>query len=382
MWVDLLTDDVEHTGTYGSFADGDLHNFRPNMGVIDGLWTDHYEGIDRVNRIIQKVPTLADIDSDDASNILGQAYAIRALLYFNLVRVWGGVPLVLAPPTNLEEAGQVTRATASEVWSQVDSDFAQAASYLSGGDNDVHTFFTPGAVTALEAKVALYQENWATAASKAQQVVASGNYSLPTNLRDAFTANGDPSSEDILRIAFTVVDWCGQGWQYRYDGRLEIGATWDIYNLYEAGDLRFTLNFDGTRSDGIQVIKWPTPIGAEDIHVIRYADVLLVLAEALAEQNDLANAVGYLNQVHTRAGLTAYAFGTDLVTQQDVLDAVYLERRLELAFEGERWHDLVRWGKALEVLGTTGRLEAHELLWPIPVGEMDTAPNLVQNPGY
>jgi hypothetical protein len=206
-----------------------------------------------------------------------------------------------------------------------------------------------------------------------------------TNLRSLFTADGDPTVEDVFRVIFTVVDYCNQGWWYRYDGRLEVAATQDIYDAYEAGDLRHDLNFPDPgdiRPDGIEVTKYPTPIGAEDIHLLRYADVILILAEALAEQNDLANAVGYLNQVHTRAGLTAYAFGTDLVTQQDVLDAIYLERRLEFAFEGERWHDLVRTGRALDVLGAAGRLEAHELLWPIPVGEIDTAPNLVQNPGY
>jgi hypothetical protein len=382
MWTDLLTDDVEHTGTFGSFADGDLHNFRPNMGTIDGIWTDHYEGIDRVNRIIQKVPQITDMDPTDASQILGEAYAIRGLLYFNLVRAWGGVPLVLVPPESLEEAGQVSRASAADVWAQVESDLAQAATSLSGSGNDEHIFFTPGGVTAVEAKVALYQEKWATAAAKAQQLVNSGDYALVADLRDAFTADGDASSEDILRLSFTATEWCSQGWWYRYDGRLEIGATWEIYNLYEAGDLRFDLNFDGTRNDGIQVVKWPTPIGAEDIHVIRYADVILMLAEALAEQNQLSDAVGYLNMIRARAEVSEYAFGTDLTTQQEVLDAIYLERRLELAFEGERWHDLVRTGRAVEVLSFTGRFAPHEVLWPIPIGEMDTAPNLVQNPGY
>ncbi len=385
MWVDILTDDVEHTGTFGSWADGDLHNFRPNMGTIDGLWTNSYRGIDRVNRLIQKVPLIEGIDADDANDILGQAYGLRALHYFNLVRAWGDVPLVLVPPANLDEAALVSRDPVSAVYAQIEADFAQAASMLSGGSNDDHTFVTPGAVTALEAKVALYQEDWSTAASKAQQIVTSGDYALVTDLRDAFTADGDPSAEDVFRVAFTVVDYCNEGYYYLYEGRFEIGATQEIYDLYEPGDLRHDLNFPDAgdiRADGIEVTKYPTPIGAEDIHVIRYADVLLILAEALAEQSILPNAVGYLNQIRARAGVAEYVFGTDLVTQQDVIDAIYLERRLELAFEGERWHDLVRTGRAMAVLGVTGRFEAHEVLWPIPIGEMDTAPNLVQNPGY
>jgi len=384
-WVDLLTDDVEHTGTYGSYADGDLHNFRPQMGSIDGIWTQSYSGINRVNLLIKKVPLIEDIDADEVDEILGQAYGLRALHYFNLVRAWGDVPLVLVPAATLEEAAQVSRDPAAAVYAQIEADLSQASSMLAGLSNDDQTFITTGFVTAMEAKVALYQGKWSAAASKAQQVMASGDYSLVSDLRDAFTAEGSPTSEDIFRVAFTSVDYCNQGYYYLYDGRFEIGATQEIYDLYEAGDLRIDLNFpdpDDIRSDGIEVTKFPTPIGAEDIHVIRYADVVLIMAEALAEQSDLTNAVLYLNQIRARAGVASYVLGTDLVTRQDVLDAIYLERRLEFAFEGERWHDLVRTGRAVAVLGVDGRFAAHEVLWPIPVGEMDTAPNLVQNSGY
>jgi hypothetical protein len=385
MWVDILTDDVEHTGTFGSWADGDLHNFRPNMGTIDGLWTNSYAGIDRVNRLILNVPEITDMDPADYNEIMGQAHALRALHYFNLVRAWGDVPLVLVPPASLDEATQVSRDPASAVYSQINSDLAQAATLLAGAGQDDRTVFTADAVTAMQAKVALYEADWATAESKALQLVNSGNYALPANLRSAFTADGDPSSEDIFRVTFTAVDWNNLGYYYLYDGRFEIGATQEIYDLYEAGDLRHDLNFpdpDDIRSDGIEVTKYPTPIGAEDPHIIRYGEILLILAEALAEQGDLSDAVGYLNQVRVRAAVDGYVLGTDLVGQQEVIDAIYLERRLELAFEGHRWFDLVRTGRAMSVLGGSGRLESHELLWPIPVGEMDTAPNLVQNPGY
>jgi len=122
IWTDLLTEDVEHTGTFGSYADGDLLFFRPNMGVIDGVWTDFYDGINRVNLLIQKVPGIQDIDASEASSILGQAYALRALHYFNLVRAWGDVPLVLVPPANLDEAAQVARSPASAVYDQIEAD--------------------------------------------------------------------------------------------------------------------------------------------------------------------------------------------------------------------------------------------------------------------
>ncbi len=114
--------------------------------------------------------------------------------------------------------------------------------------------------------------------------------------------------------------------------------------------------------------------------MIRFADVLLILAEALAEQNDLEIAVTYMNEVRTRANLPPYTLGVDLVGQQAVLDAIFLERRLELAFEGEYWFDLIRTDRASEALGS--RWAPYKALWPIPQGELDTAPNLTQNPGY
>jgi len=380
LWTETLTDNVEHTGTFEGYADGDLLFMRPDMGVIGGIWTDLYDGINRVNLLIQMVPEIEDMDPAEADVILGQAYALRALQYFQLVRSWGDVPLVLEPPASLDEAAQVSRDPVSAVYDQIEADLALAQTMLAGMSNDDRTFVTPGFVTALQARVALYQEDWATAASRAEQLVASGDYSLPANPRAAFTPNGDPSTEDVFRVAFTAVDWNNEGYYYMFDGRFEIGATQTIYDLFEPGDLRFNLDFSGVRPDGIEVIKFPTPVGAEDIHVIRYAEVLLILAEALAERGTLEESIVFLNQVRNRAGLAGYTLGVDLDTQQDVLDAVYLERRLELAFEGEYWYDLVRTGRAAEVLGS--RFDPHEAIWPIPQNERDVAPNLTQNPGY
>jgi len=384
IFVDLPTDDLEFFGDIHTMGEMDLQNFQPDMGGIYGMWAGLYRGIDRANRLIQAVPDLEDVSASDASNILGQAYGLRALHYFNLVRLWGGVPLVLEPPSPGEGA-QATRASVAEVYTQIKSDLSQAATLLSGGSNDDHTVVNAGFITALEAKVALYQEDWATAASKAQQLVNSGNYALVSDLRDLFTAQGSPSSEDIFRVAFTSTDECAGGYYLRYDGRFVAGATLDIYNLFEPGDKRFVLDLppaDEIQLGEIEIRKYPTSTGSEDIHVIRYSNVILILAEALAEQNQLSDAVGYLNQIRARAGVTEYELGTDLITQEDVLDAIYLERRLEFAFEGERWHDLVRTGRAYDVLKVSGHFEAHEVLWPIPQQEMDTSPNLVQNPGY
>jgi len=382
LWSETLTDNLQHEGTFDQYADADLLFLRPDMGGIDGMWTSIYDGINRVNEIIEKVPEIDDIAPARANEILGQAYGLRALHYFNLVRAWGEVPLVLAPPASLEEAAQVTRAPVPSVYAQIESDLSQAASMLSGMGNDDRTLVTPGFIPALRARVALYQEDWAGAVSAARQLETSGDYALAGTYASLFTNQGDFTSEDVFRVSFGGSDQNNLGFYMQYGGRFEVGATQAVYNIFPSGDTRFDWTF-GQTSSGIEVVKYPTTNGFENVHVIRYADVLLILAEGLAQQGGTANleeAVSYLNQIRTRASAPTYTYGADLTTQSEILDAIYLERRLELAFEGEYWFDLVRTDRAAATLGSN--FDAHEVLWPIPVAERDVAPNLTQNTGY
>lgn len=388
MWTDLLSDDVEHTGTFGSYGQADLINVPADNGVVEGMWTDSYDGVLRANTVIEKVPEVDGIPQSTVDEIVGEAYGLRALLYFGLVRAYGGVVITLEPAENLgdiEELAQAARASEAEVWTRIEADIGEARSRLAaaGMDNSERRFVTPGFLDALEAKVHLYQEDWAAAEASARALVDSPDYVLAGSY-DALFGDAAPAgpSEDIFRVEYLSIDANNYGFYYQYAGRFEVGATRAMYDAYDqANDERWAYSFDGTRNDGIQVVKYPTTAGTEDIHVIRYAEVLLILAEALAQQNELAEAVTYLNMVHTRAGLTALDLATDLNDSQvDVLDAIYLERRLELAFEGERWFDLVRTGRASSVLGAA--FSDYEALLPIPQSELDVSPNLVQNPGY
>jgi hypothetical protein len=289
---------------------------------------------------------------------------------------------VIVPPESLEEAAQVTRASVGDVYAQIEADLTQCATLLSGDPGDDRTLITPGFVPALRARIALFREDWPGAVSAARQVVNSGDYALANFYGDLFTVDGAPTSEDIFRVLFGGTDQNNQGFYMQYGGRFEIGATQSIYDAYPAGDERFDWNF-GDTSSGIEVMKFPTTVGFEDIHAIRYGEILLILAEGLAEQGGTANlqeAVGHVNAIRNRAGAPLYEYGDDLTNQAEVLNAIYLERRLELAFEGEYWFDLVRTGRAASVLAPN--FDAWEGLWPIPVGERDVAPNLTQNPGY
>lgn len=318
---------------------------------------------------------------------MGEAIGIRALEYFQLVRTYGGVPLVLEPFESLDEAAQVSRASAADVFTAIETDLSTARTLLTsagvGNDAD-RTRITPGFLDALGAQVHLQQGEWDEAEAAAMAVVTeavnSGTYALADDYASLFEANGAPTEEDIFRVSFTATDANSFGFYYQFEGRFETGATEAIYNLYDPVlDQRFTASFDEVRPDGIEVVKFPTTVGTENIHVIRYGELLLILAEALAQQDELGDAVLYLEMVRSRAGLDPYA-AIEVDTKPEVLAAIYLERRLELAFEGERWFDLARWDMVQAAVGRT--LPNPDHLLPIPVSELDVAINMTQNAGY
>jgi starch-binding outer membrane protein, SusD/RagB family len=391
MFSEIQTDNATHTGTFASYADADLNDITADNGSLSGMWNTIYIGINRVNILIENVPNLEGVSQSEIDRIVGEAYALRALHYHNLVRAWGGVdvngtfqgvPLVLASPASVEEAAEVARSDGAAVYSQILADLQEAETRLQGFPNGNRTRVTPGFIQALTARVHLYAENWPQAAAAAEAVRGSGDYMLVPVFGDLFQPTGGPTEEDIFRGAFTATDFNDLGWYYQFAGRFELGATQDIYNAFDqALDQRWAWTFGGTRPDGTEVTKFPTTIGAERIHVIRYAEVLLILAEALARQDELSDAVDRLNEVRERAGLAGYVLGVDLPNDQDaVIDAILDERRLELAFEGDRWFDLVRTDRAVDALAPF--LAPHEKLWPVPQRELDVAPNLTQNPGY
>jgi hypothetical protein len=206
------------------------------------------------------------------------------------------------------------------------------------------------------------------------------NYILAPRFEDLFTDEGSYTPEDIFRVSFTAVEFNEVGYYYLFDGRWEVAPTADLYSAYAASDRRrdITLGKDGGDYEGVKI---PTTIGAEDLHVIRYGEVVLTKAEALARLNRLPEAVAEYNRIRVRAGLTPHVLGTDVTSQTDVLNAIWNERRLELALEGDRWPDLVRTGRAMSVLELPAN-RAFQLLYPIPSRELIVSPGLTQNPGY
>lgn len=374
---DLGADNAVHTGTLQTYADIDLHTIVASNTSIAGIWSQLYDGINRANVILEQVPGVAELDAEERDQILGEAYLLRALHYHNLVKHWGDVPLVLTTATSVEQASEVTRAPAAAVYDQIISDLQQAETLMTNTSQTQQG--SVGAAEALLARVYLYTGEWAQAEATADEALARG-YELVEEYGDLFDAEGTPTSEDIFRVVFTAQDYNNVGYYYlggSDGGRGELALEDDIIAAFEAGDERAAWSLGGTEEED-PVTKFPTTAGAEDIHVIRLGELILIRAEALARQDRLDEAVDAYNEVRVRAGLDPHELGIDVTTQDEVLAAIWQERRVELAFEGDRFSDLARTGRATTVLG----IPEFRTLWPVPQSERDVAPGLTQNDGY
>jgi hypothetical protein len=389
VWTELLSDNAQHTGTFDDYADADANRLRADNITVDAIWNAAYDEINRVNNILQKVPKLTDLDASEQNEMLGEAYFLRALMYHDLVRLWGGVPLRLEPVQSAADANNITRASVADVYTQILADLAQAEQLIT--DDSQTRQASLGAVYALEARVKLYQQDWAGAEAAAAQVESMG-YSLAPNFADLFDATGNNTPEDIFRVTFTPTQFNAAGFYYLpkpLGGRYEAaptGGTSGIIAAFDPASAGVFANYHPTDARGIYSIarasnktyaaKFRNPAGDEDIHVIRLGEVILIRAEALAHLGRLPEAVDEYNRLRVRAGLAPDPVVG--LTQQGVLDAIARERRLELAFEGDRWPDLVRTGGVVSVMG----LSPDAALLPIPQPEIDVDNLLTQNPGY
>ncbi|HJP59326.1 MAG TPA: RagB/SusD family nutrient uptake outer membrane protein, partial [Gemmatimonadaceae bacterium] len=192
-WTEVLSDNARWVGTFDDYADAQAHLLRSDNFRATSIWNDAYDEINRANQIIAKVPGLTDLDDDEKNEILGEAYFLRALTYHNLVKLFGnttnlGVTLRLEPVQSAAEANQATRSTGAEVYTQILADLAQAKQLITAGRTQTRQA-SLGAVSAIEARVRLYQQDWAAAEAAALQVENMG-YSLAPTYPELFEATG------------------------------------------------------------------------------------------------------------------------------------------------------------------------------------------------
>lgn len=377
IFSDLAADNLGHPtdATAQEYAQIDNNAILPENGSVDGIWTSAYEGINTANNVIAKVPSIPDMTNEEKDKALAELYFIRALNHFNLLNYFGGIP-IKTTATAGTAALNVPRDASGDVYDQIIEDLTFAEAHL---DASMSTKVRASkyAATALLARVYLFEGDYLNAKEKATEVIDAG-YSLP-DYADVFT---DGSEESIFEIDFTELNR-NRIAEYNFpkslNGRREVAPTSGIVAAYESDDLRYeaTIAFAGTLAYPIKYDDLSK--GADNVIVLRLAEMYLIRAEAEAQLNgDIASIQSDINAIRTRAGLE----DTEADSYEALLLAIEHERRIEFAFEGHRWFDLVRTGRATALLPNVKSVD--QTLFPIPLEELltNTDPGMVQNNGY
>lgn len=382
---------------------------------VNEVWVANYRGIARANRALSILPGVA-INLKLKHRLIAEAKFLRALFYWRLVRTFGGVPLIdtIVDPTNqasVEAAN--TRATTTQIYNQIISDWSYAADSLPSRSEYQSADLgraTKGAANGYLSKVYMYLKDWQKAYDYSAKVINSGQYHLAADYAKIWreAGNNGPGSLFEIQAVGGPVNLGVQGWVVLQGVRGQFGWGFNtpsksLEDAYEPGDPRkaATIIFPGdTMWDGTVIISNPPnprynkkayisrimeTFDGNDwesnkhVRLLRYAEVLLIHAEAANELGKTSEALQYLNEVRARVSMPPVT-----TTDQAALRLkIWHERRVELGMEGDRFFDLVRERRAAQVLGPLGFQSPKNDLFPIPQAQIDiSGGTLKQNPGY
>ena len=385
LFSELMGSDGEITwnGTFDTYEDVFDRDLIANNFLARDNWMRAYNLINIANNVIANIGIVDQALQDQA---LGEALFMRAIMHFELVRIYAlpfeaggtnsqlGVPIILSPTDAIDQGTQVGRSTVAEVYTQVIADLTEAESLMNSRNG---AFANRYVAAAMLRRVYLQQGDYATAVDAANRVITDGGYTLVPDYASAFN-NASNSVEDIFAIQQNSTFNAGvsnSGLPTFYANLVGVGRDGDIdilpahLNLYEAGDARLDLFYTGL--DGLpKTGKWA--VDGANIPVVRLAEMHLTRAEGNFRLGTSvgADALDDVNLIRARVGLSALASLT--------VDDILAERRKELAFEGLRLHDLKRTQQSV----SGSPFNADELVFPIPQREIDVNTNLQQNPGY
>jgi hypothetical protein len=413
----ITSDDADKGSTLGDTGTDKLKldnlNWDSNDVSFQDVWTAHYGGIYRANNALFYLEQLT-IDEALKNRLIGEVKFLRALYYFDLVRCFGGVPLVTTR-IDVNDAALISqvvyiRKTKEETYALIEADLLDAIDKLplksAYGSNDLGRA-SKGAAQALLAKAYLYEQKWQESYNMAGEVINSGQYSLLADYAQVWREAGENSTESIYEVQATLTQGIVEytdvqgprgtpdlGWGFNTPSQT-------LVNSYEAGDVRkaATIMFvPSTLWDGfIAPTTWSNPRynykayqsslaeswnddkanTAKNLRVLKYSDLLLIRAESAFHLGMEPEAVDRINQIRTRAGLTT----VNSVT----LESILKERHLEMAMEHDRWFDIVRTGTAVSAMAADGKtfIPGKQEVFPIPQTEIVKSGGLlIQNPGY
>ena len=418
---DIASDDVQKKWN----PDGDQawmdqvqsFNFTASNQAFNGQWSYDYEGISRANLAISyltddAITTKIAIDPALKNRLLGEVYFLRAFYYFDLVNNFGDVPLLVKPLKSFSDAySAAKRETKTNVYAQISSDLAQAKTLLPNrkySDPAEWSRASKGAVLAMQAKVALYNQKWPEVISTVTELEGLNFYSLNPNYFDSFDVTKETTENEVI---FAYDHQSGQNprkgnglcapldWGF-------IAPTDNFLSEFEADDPRllYTVNvadkavyklLGATDTATVRLYKGNDDAPSNKIY-IRLADVLLWKAEAYNETGMYPQAIAIINTIRSRARTSVAVNGTlppvgtlpdrDIAStdKNQIKSWLMHERRVELGFESQRFNDLKRWGIAKQVLTALGKnFQDYNYLYPIPQGEIDkSGGSITQNPGY
>jgi starch-binding outer membrane protein, SusD/RagB family len=421
--TDIISDDTDK-GSTPSDANflNDIDNFTFDAGntAPAGVWGGYYQGIYRANVALENIPAI-EMDEALKARLLGEIRLLRGYYYLNLVRWFGDLPLITQTLTPDQYITQ-SRNPKAEVYAQIIQDLEAAEVVLPLKSQYPAADLgraTKGAAQGLLARTYLAMGDFPKVEEYAMKVINSGEYALLESYSTIFTREGENSSESLFEVGTVALETGGAASQYNevqgVRGTPNLGWGFnrpsdDLVSTYEPGDPRreATILYPGeVLPDGSAIIEDNPNIvnerynqkawvpehpggngnGPGNIRLLRYADVLLMAAEALNENGNPTQALPYLNQIRERARGNRTTVLPDVTTtdQVELREAIWHERRVELALEQQRWFDLTRQGRAAQVMQALGKpfVEGKHELLPIPQTEIDlSGGNLSQNPGY
>jgi len=414
---DLPSDDARHQYPSDDITLRlDNYTYQNNEAFFLSSWGNYYGVISRVNAVLDKIANADPAVVTNKNQYMGEAKFLRALCYFDLVRVFGDVPEVTTTITD-DAAMKIPRTKVESVYNDVIiKDLQDAAGLLPASYTGASVGrATSGAATALLGRAYLTKKDFPNAETTLTKVTTMG-YALLPNYADLWNYSKDEHhSEYIFDIEYQDVIQAGSDFTNEFFPRFAPAAAFyqvagisgdtynpsdALFNIFEPADVRGPItasrgfvdnngvyqSLAGSAGAKTMTLKYITPIvlpgdSKANWKVIRYGDVVLMLAEALNENNKTSEAITWLKKIRDRAGVTT-TYTT--MNQSDLRDSIYLERRRELSFEGLRWFDLVRTGLAYQTLAPLG-MKDYMVLYPIPLTQIQVVNDksiLSQNPGW
>ena len=380
----LTSDELNNYSSNISFISYATNNIPVNEGYADIIWSYSYNIIYQANAFLDNISASQAVSTPAKNQLSGEALFMRSFMYYTLTNFFGSVPLVTT--SNVEVTASAPRAPEDSIYRQIINDLTNATGLLGNGYiTSDRSRINKYAAMSLLARVYLYCHQYDSAIYYSSTVISSGMYSLNTTLSNVF----QKSSPETIFQYYTSNGYTDLGTNFIPTGQLpNFAFTTDFLNNISTGDKRVASWMGTTLNSGITYYypykyknRSTNTTNPEYLVLLRLAEQYLIRAEAMADENNLSGSASDLNVVRNRAGLSSISPSTSSA----LLTAISNERRIELFSEwGHRWFDLKRNGliNSVMIAIKPSSWSATDSLYPIPITEISSNPNLIQNPGY